>query len=163
MRRIDEGIAESKVGPIMNKAEVLRRVQLAYDIFVTRDAYLLYIDANERSLTHKLAEYLQIIFPDWNVDCEYNRDGHTVKAVDGSVVFPDVIIHHRGTSENLVVIEAKKDTTNNARRGDDIEKLRLLKRKLGYQMALAVIFPVEDTAKCSSPLIEITEVNCEPH
>ena len=37
------------------------------------------MDANERSLTHKLAEYLQCEFPDWHVDCEYNRHGLDVK------------------------------------------------------------------------------------
>jgi hypothetical protein len=46
------------------------------------------------------------------VDPEYNRDGHEVKRSDGVIVVPDVIVHHRGTSDNLLVIEVKKSTTN---------------------------------------------------
>ena len=31
-------------------------------------------DVSERTITHKLAEYLQDQFPELNVDCEYNRN-----------------------------------------------------------------------------------------
>jgi len=37
-----------------------------------KDGYLLKNSVNERSITHKLAEYYQVLFPEWNVDCEYN-------------------------------------------------------------------------------------------
>ena len=37
------------------------------------DKDLLDINVNERTITHKLAEYLQKHFPEFNVDCEYNR------------------------------------------------------------------------------------------
>lgn len=39
-----------------------------------KDSYLLKNDCHERSITHKLAEYLQELLPDLNVDCEYNLD-----------------------------------------------------------------------------------------
>jgi hypothetical protein len=44
-----------------------------------RDNYLLKHNVNERSITHKLAEYLQKHLPEYfdeqyNVDCEYNRN-----------------------------------------------------------------------------------------
>lgn len=42
--------------------------------FLKKDSYLSDVDANERSQTHKIAEYLQQIFPEYNVDCEYNRN-----------------------------------------------------------------------------------------
>jgi len=43
------------------------------------------------------------------VDCEYNRYGdETKRLLDSKIVFPDIIIHHRGKNENLVVIEVKK-------------------------------------------------------
>lgn len=41
--------------------------------FLKKDSYLSDVDANERSQTHKIAEYLQQILPGYNVDCEYNR------------------------------------------------------------------------------------------
>ncbi len=86
------------------------------------DRELLDRDANERSITHKLAEHLQDRFSDWSVDCEYNRVGRDPKrlelplrevkvdaaATEAQTVFPDIIIHHRGTNQNLVVIEVKK-------------------------------------------------------
>jgi hypothetical protein len=96
---------------------------------------------NERSLTHKYAEYLQEEFPEWNVDCEYNRDGHDTKKIisyirkidneNARTVYPDIIIHHRGTKNNLVVIEAKKDNFN----GDnlDVQKLEAYNKDLGYK------------------------------
>lgn len=40
----------------------------------TKDSYLLEHNCQERSITHKLAEYLQVLLPNYNVDCEYNLD-----------------------------------------------------------------------------------------
>jgi len=40
----------------------------------TKDAILIKNDVSERAITHKLAEYLQQRFPEYNVDCEYNRN-----------------------------------------------------------------------------------------
>lgn len=42
--------------------------------FYEKERYLLENNANERSLTHKLAEYLNLEFQDFDVDCEYNLD-----------------------------------------------------------------------------------------
>jgi hypothetical protein len=38
------------------------------------DGYLIEHDVSERAIAHKLAEYLQSSFKDYNVDCEYNRN-----------------------------------------------------------------------------------------
>jgi type I restriction enzyme M protein len=84
------------------------------------DVGLLDVDANERSISHKLAEYLQLEFNGWNVDCEYNRkikDRKTLNVsydkvtdcdIDAKTVFPDIIVHHRQIDDNLLVIEVKK-------------------------------------------------------
>ena len=40
----------------------------------TKDLLLIANNVSERSITHKLAEYLQHKFPQYNVDCEYNRN-----------------------------------------------------------------------------------------
>tara|TARA_R110000751_G_scaffold191787_1_gene297412 strand:+ start:231 stop:719 length:489 start_codon:yes stop_codon:yes gene_type:complete len=145
--------------------DVLGRVRSAYRTLLARDRYLFEIDVNERSLTHKLAEYLQQHFPEWNVDCEYNRwadnpNGNIQKQLDGletqvlstdangTTVYPDIIVHLRGTSENLVVIEAKKG------RGDlerDRRKLALYRNQLGYTHAVAVIFPANGDSATADP------------
>jgi len=46
------------------------------------DEYLLGVNINERALTHKLAVYYEALFPKWDVDCEYNKNGHGPKDVD---------------------------------------------------------------------------------
>jgi hypothetical protein len=103
-------------------AEVRRRVIAAIVDLHSCDSDLLYRDVNERSITHKLAEHLQRGFSDWHVDCEYNRDGDDVKrlelplrgeltsteATEARTVFPDIVVHRRGTDHNLVVVEVKK-------------------------------------------------------
>ena len=85
------------------------------------DKELLDIDVNERTITHKLAEYLQQNFSEFNVDCEYNRFEDLVKKLElpkdminwddteAKTIFPDIIVHKRGKQEkNLLVIEVKK-------------------------------------------------------
>ncbi|MBI4587554.1 MAG: hypothetical protein HY725_01835 [Candidatus Rokubacteria bacterium] len=116
-----------------------------------RDAFLLQVDANERSITHCLAVHLASSFSDWNVDCEYNRDGFDPKMLygpggaenpnetNGSRVYPDIIVHHRGKPENLLVIEVKKSTSNRADDAD-IAKLQALRQQLGYQYGLFLRF-----------------------
>lgn len=42
------------------------------DCMVGHDRYLLEKDASERSITHRLGLYYQYIFPQWDVDCEFN-------------------------------------------------------------------------------------------
>lgn len=81
---------------------------------------MLDLEANERSIAHKLAEYLQIEFPEYEVDCEYNRFFKDPKILDVFIekigvskrrlVIPDIIIHKRGNdSHKLLVIEVKKN------------------------------------------------------
>ncbi len=80
---------------------VIHAVQTLLDL----DAYLLWADVNERTVMHRLAIYVEQAFPGWDVDCEYNRDGHDPKEIafgsgddaeHGSRVFPDAIGHKRG-------------------------------------------------------------------
>lgn len=124
------------------------------------DLELLRIDVNERSLTHKFAEHLQYVVGDlWNVDCEYNRYGKDKKLLDeikgivGSnvqtdsvktkTVYPDIIVHKRGKcGSNLLVIEAKKNPTNNEKNGD-IAKLTRLQNKFGYSCAVFLEFDIK--------------------
>lgn len=106
--------------PYPGEEEVKQRVIAAIARFYRHDPELLEVDVNERTITHKLAEYLQDEFPEWHVDCEYNRLGTDVKRLsligevvtpfdtEAKTVFPDIIIHRRRKKKNLLVIEVKK-------------------------------------------------------
>lgn len=128
--------------------ELERRVIHAADSLLAHDAYLLTCDLNERSITHKFAEHLQRELPEWDVDCEYNRDHFDPKRLDlpprndissddldAKTVFPDIIVHHRGTNQNIVVIEVKKSTNPEDDEWDK-RKLAAFRTQLGYRVAL---------------------------
>jgi hypothetical protein len=100
--------------------DVKRRFMAAVLALYRYEHDLLDVGANERSITHKLAEHLQSEFPGWHVDCEYNRQGGAPKRLEwagwlsrpddteAKTVYPDIIVHHRRTKDNLLVIEVKK-------------------------------------------------------
>lgn len=61
-------------------------------------------------------------------------------------VFPDIIIHHRGTTENNIVIEAKKSINKNIKdRSYDLVKLMTLVSSvdLNYKYGFFIDIPVE--------------------
>jgi hypothetical protein len=134
----------------LTKDAVGERLTRALDRLLREDLFLLQSDVNERSISHKLAEYLQLEFSGWHVDCEYNRQGHDPKRLDLKVhwtstddpqartVYPDIIVHHRNSDENLLVIEIKKST--NPDRGDfDREKLAAFISQLGYRYGAFIV------------------------
>lgn len=122
-----------------------------------RDNRLLCIDANERSITFRFAMHLQTHLQDWEIDCEFNRDGVEPKKLghlglypdseddEAKTVFPDVIAHRRGTKENFLVLEFKKSTSRIDRQIDR-QKLLGYKRQLGYAHALFVEVGTGDQA-----------------
>ena len=127
----------------------------ALEELLRRDRYLLEVDANERSISHRFGMYLQAVFPDFDVDCEYNRDGIEPKRLghfeldpneedsDAKTVFPDVVVHQRGKRENYLVIEFKKSSSM-VDREVDLRKLRGYKedRYLRYRYALFLLLNV---------------------
>ncbi len=130
--------------PIPRLQEVRAALSAALEDFDARDRYLLENDLNERTISHRLAIYLQKRFPDWEVDCEYNRnrditksldlprDGISWEDTDAKTVSPDIIVHKRGPGPNLLVIEMKKVGL----RGDfDYQKLTAYKAQIGYRYA----------------------------
>jgi hypothetical protein len=106
---------------------------------------------HERSTAHRLAVQMEPLFAGWNVDCEYDRDGQTRKALEGIAqcdgerptdwILPDIIVHHRrefGRDHNLLVIEIKKIDPENT---CDRKKLELLTGPDGhyqYQLGLYI-------------------------
>lgn len=136
------------------EVEVCAAVDSAIDQLIRRDHHLLDADCSERSVTHQLAVYLAAEFPNYNVDCEYNRDGFDVKRLqlgerqvrvaddelDAVTVFPDIVVHNRGTNQNnLLVIEVKKAVSRAELAEYDCFKLRAFKAELGYVYAAHIV------------------------
>lgn len=124
----------------MEIAIIVKSIKEGIDRLGQQDTWLWQNDLSERSLAHRLAVYLEPLFPGYDVDCEYNGD---VGSLDGQkrifmleqqlrqaigvkkfesdfmenevidrLVFPDIIVHRRGTNEhNLCVLEIKKSTS----------------------------------------------------
>lgn len=139
-------------------------------------AHLFSVDANERSLTHWLAAILARLLPGADVDCEYNRSGNLPKRLlpscalgvkaddtDAQSVYPDVIVHRRGTDLNFLAIEAKKSTRARAVL-EDIDKLKGYTEPvsvggLGYRFGALVVFET----KRSPPEARLHEWLAEQH
>ncbi|WP_177764441.1 hypothetical protein [Flavobacterium sp. I3-2] len=125
----------------MTDIQIKNFVEQALTTFLqTSDTWLLRNDLSEQSISHRIAFYLDPLFENYNVDCEYNGDidrENNRKAISilkdelqqfgllrekeatdlekeftNRAVFPDIIIHNRGTNENnLCIIEVKKSTS----------------------------------------------------
>jgi len=133
----------------MTEEEVKTKLNSALDRLVEKDSFLLECNVNERSISHRLAVYLGHEFEGWDVDCEYNRNMDDPKRMnlqevdsdstdtEGKTVYPDIIVHKRGESNNLLVVEMKKTTSHI---GDffDLHKLDAFKKQLGYRNAVFV-------------------------
>lgn len=130
--------------------EIKEKIGIALQLFLHKDNQLLEYNVNERAISHKLAEYIQILFPEWDVDCEYNRRENDIKRLNRikecdeqrktDIIYPDIIVHHRGEEDNLLVIEIK---TNGQDDICDRKKLQLLTQKdgeYGYDWGLYLQF-----------------------
>ena len=53
----------------------LNKVVTALQEFYGRETFLFDKDLGERTLTHRLAVYLEKQFSGWQIDCDYNRLG----------------------------------------------------------------------------------------
>lgn len=124
----------------MNSKEIFQRFQDSLTEFLETDKVLLEIDSNERSISHKLAEHMQSKFTGWNVDCEYNRVIYKLKKVNGKLVNPDIIVHHRNTLENLLVVEVKKSRNKKGIQKDRKRLENFLKAPLIYKAGILIVF-----------------------
>lgn len=144
----------------MNKEIIEERIKMALKTLLVRDAILLdpKLDINERTVTHKLAIYIESLFPKYDVDCEFNRmfddsiDEFVKKSIDipkiesndiledteARTVYPDIIIHDRNLSgKNLLAIEVKLGWKN-SKGNFDLIKIRAYKLNLKYQYCVYI-------------------------
>jgi hypothetical protein len=161
--------------------DVKEKVLRAFRQFMSKDSYLLMAEANERSLTHRLAIYIEQEFPDYDVDCEFQKNGTNTKklerfsnpeAVRTGTVYPDIIVHHRGTDDNFIVIESKPSSMEEpCKKSSDCNcdhcKLWAYQSELGYRHAFYVVFPVRQKLKSftfrqiEDFLFEVVEDPCQ--
>jgi hypothetical protein len=114
----------------------LDKVVAALKEFYAREAFLFEHDLGERTLTHRLAVELERQFPEFEVDCDYDRLGpRTLNLPHGSIVstddhlgksvYPDIVVHQRTVPNNLLAIEVRK-AGNHQPIEHDRHKLRAL-------------------------------------
>jgi len=122
---------------------MLAALQNVRSKFLERDFDLLAFRVHERTVTHRIAVYLEEEFQNWHVDCEYNRQGIGGDPKDdwiGGRRFPDIIVHRRGFDDNLLVIEAKPAWASKKSQEIDRGKLAAIAEKYGYQFAFVLSY-----------------------
>ena len=114
----------------------LDKIIAALKAFYAREVFLFEHDLGERTLTHRLAVQIERQFPDFEVDCEFDRLGpRTLNMPRGSIVstddhlaksiYPDIVVHRRSIPDNLIAIEVRK-AGNHQPVEHDRQKLRAL-------------------------------------
>ena len=126
----------------MNNIIIKGKIREAIKLFITKDKKaLLHVDIYEPTISHRIAVYLEELFPEFDIDCEYNKTllGKK-KDINGKKIRPDIIIHKRMTNEtNSVIAEIKKSGKNSKLAKADIEKLkRCMKGTLNYGLGVFV-------------------------
>jgi hypothetical protein len=128
------------------------RLECALEALRENDHELLVADVSEWCISGRLALYLQGVFPSHAVDIEYNRIGHDTKTLrlpeecankrsskGQSLVYPDIIVHRRGTGgPNALALEIKKSTSRVAQECDR-QRARAYRRQLGYEHAATIL------------------------
>ena len=138
--------------------ELIDIFEKAKNEFLEKEKSIIKNDTNERTLTQRLAFYLElqlrknIKYENYSVDCEYNRKEEDIKRLkfgkntDKKEIYPDIIVHQRKIKNNLIAIEMKKTTSKNTDKIKDIEKLEALTdRKNDYHYTLGIYFELDIT------------------
>ncbi len=146
----------------MDQNQLKQKIEKAIEKLKEKDMFLINNDLHEITIAHKLAEYLESEFKDWDVDIEYNKKididmlKNTSKAIPNGFgnagesgrkqqrrLRIDIIIHYRGKNDydsNLLAIELKK-VGNRSRRNMDEDALKQLTDQNGpykYQFGLFI-------------------------
>jgi hypothetical protein len=135
----------------MNDDEIKQSIARSIGRLLGEQPALDFHRVHERSTAHRLAVQMEPEFPQWNIDCEYDRSERMRKLLDGirncdperetERIFPDIIVHHRGANgpeHNLLVVELKKNANFDR---CDFEKLQGLTSPhlaFGYQLGLYI-------------------------
>lgn len=119
----------------METSALISSVLLVIEEFYIKDIDLVRKNLCERCLVFRLGLYLDKAFPDYYVDCEFNKSFYKGKVgpkilsnIHGNYV--DIIVHKRSNNwgENLMCFEVKK-ANNTHDQYKDGENLRILTRQ----------------------------------
>lgn len=136
--------------------EILEKIEASLDKLFEKDSGIILkeYDLHERSITHRLAIYLEDQFKetDYIVDVEYNRMrnqygediiGNEIgKRLDldkygksKNSVYPDIIVHKRDTDNNLLELEVKMKWKND-KKIFDLQKINEYISQLEYDFGV---------------------------
>ena len=95
----------------MELSDIKGKVAIAIACFRSNDSKLMDFDnlyLPERPMSHRLGFYMHILFPEYDVDCEYNK--HIEGAKEEGI--PDIVVHKRKVdTSNLLIVEVKARRT----------------------------------------------------
>ena len=139
----------------------LNKVVDALKEFYACETHLLEKDLGERTLTHRLAVYVEKQFPGWEVDCDYNRLGErtlrlpkgTIISTDdhfGKSVYPDIVVHQRDIPNNLLAIEVRKASNHQPPEHDQHKLRALTDPHLWFAYRIGVLLTLSKKAVSSS-------------
>lgn len=131
----------------IKKEELIQLVFEATKLFFEENKR--FPEIHELALTNRLAFYLQTLslnkFHNYIVDCDYNKNKDNPKILNSGKFFrPDIILHKRSISDNLIVIEMKKRNSNHRDRKRDKFRLEELttgnnKRGITYELGVFIL------------------------
>ena len=137
-------------------SEVLKRFEKAIECLLCKDMNSLRRDLNEAHITSKLSRYLAPLFPEWDVNDVYNRNGSQPKRIRlpkkddptkirNSNAIPDIIVHKQMEQDyNLLLIEAKKSTnTEPDGEKNDLQKIEGYVDQHPYRYKVGVFICLE--------------------
>ncbi|GEM_PF-1767992 len=164
----------------MNDLLILKQVLLiALKTFLHKDSYLLAIDVQEETISHRLAFHIEKSFekPKYDlpfkvqriesllVDCEYNKHGDEPKALadiikkypekKSNIVRPDIVLHGRNSPTNLIVIEIKKKKSKDKQYAKD-KVQAFIESSYAYQFGLYIEFNSGEDYSISKPIATAT-------
>lgn len=147
----------------MQTTEIRQLLYGAVQRLLRDDYFLLEYDVHEQAIAHRIAVYLEPVFSENHVDCEYNNDLDSETGrkrvrypdrTEDSDVRPDIVVHHRGLNgrnHNILVVELKKLPGTEDELNTDRNKLcdftaQGQHKHFGYQCGALVKLGVKDCA-----------------
>lgn len=165
--------------PTNNQKLLLKILTKALIALADKDERLFDVGVHEQAFSHRLALYIEKYFQeefsnfssemyginDIAVDCEYNRHGHEQKNLADiidkypdkktDVVRPDIVLHVRGGSENLLVVEVTRSDINAYQYA--LDKVTSFVNS-DYAYELGAVVKINSRAGTQSPFVRIGTV-----
>ena len=139
----------------------LNKVIAALQEFYAQEKFLLERDLGERTITHRLAVYVERQFAGWQVDCNYDRLGErTLRLPHGTIVstddhlaksvYPDIVVHQREIPNNLLALEVRKASNHQPVEHDQHKLQALTDPHLWFAYRIGVLLLLGKTAVTAS-------------